>query len=253
MGYAVEVEPGQLVAEVAKQAANSDGWVKIIGDWIDRKVGDLAPLWPADVAAAAIAQAHRLGVKMTAHCFGEESVAQLVRAGIDCIEHGTGADTQTLKIMAERQIPIVPTMTNLENFPIFAAAGDAKFPVYGSHMRALYARRFETMREAFELGVPLYCGTDAGGTVPHGLIAGEVKLMAKFSNNEFALGAASWNARKWLCVPHTLADGCPADFVAYAGDPRENLDVLDHPEFVVLAGRLHLPHAVAIPDVESSR
>ena len=53
--YAAEVEPEDLIAEVARQAVRGDGWVKLVGDWIDRDAGDLSPLWPADVAAAASA------------------------------------------------------------------------------------------------------------------------------------------------------------------------------------------------------
>ena len=85
------------------QAARGDGWVKLVGDWIDRDAGDLTPCWPADVAAAAIARAHELGARVTAHCFGEQSVAELVAAGIDCIEHGTGLTDDVIAAMAEQR------------------------------------------------------------------------------------------------------------------------------------------------------
>ncbi|MDR1791014.1 MAG: amidohydrolase [Propionibacteriaceae bacterium] len=240
--YAVEIEPDELVAEVERQAANGDGWVKIVGDWIDREVGDLTPLWPDDVAAAAITAAHRLGVRMTAHCFGYESARQLVDAGIDCIEHGTGADADLLREMAERQIPIVPTLTNIENFPMYARQGAARFPRYAAHMWELYQRRFATFRMAYELGVPLFAGTDAGGVVSHGLIAGEIRLLAQISNPEYALGAASWRARAWLGAPASLLADEAADFVAYGADPRQDLSVLDTPLFTVLDGVVY-PHA----------
>ena len=94
--YGEEVEPDELIAEVERQAARGDGWVKLVGDWIDRDVGDLTPLWPADVAAAAITRAHELGCRVTAHVFGEQAVAELVAAGIDGIEHGTGIDDATI-------------------------------------------------------------------------------------------------------------------------------------------------------------
>ncbi len=32
----------------AGRPRRGDGWVKLVGDWIDRDVGDLAPLWPLD-------------------------------------------------------------------------------------------------------------------------------------------------------------------------------------------------------------
>jgi imidazolonepropionase-like amidohydrolase len=42
-GFGVEIEPDALVEEVRRQAAAGDGWVKLVGDWIDRDAGDLAP------------------------------------------------------------------------------------------------------------------------------------------------------------------------------------------------------------------
>ena len=99
--YAAEVEPDLLVAEVERQVARGDGWVKLVGDWIDRDLGDLAPLWPPEVAAAAIARAHELGARVTAHVFGEQALVELVEAGIDGIEHGTGMTEEIIPEMAE--------------------------------------------------------------------------------------------------------------------------------------------------------
>ena len=36
----------QLADAVVEQAVAGDGWVKLVGDWIDRSIGDLAPCWP---------------------------------------------------------------------------------------------------------------------------------------------------------------------------------------------------------------
>ncbi len=235
--YANEIEPDELIDEVARQAVRGNGWVKLVGDWIDRGPGDLGALWPAEVAAAAIAKAHELGARVTAHCFGEESVQQLVRAGVDGIEHGTGLDAETIELMAARQVALVPTMINLENFPGFADAGQEKFPRYASHMRDLHARRFQTLGAAVEAGVPVFAGTDAGGSIPHGLLAQEVALLARLGGSEFALGAASWRAREWLGAP-PLSDGAWADLVVYGSDPRVDVGVVGHPELVILRGKV---------------
>ena len=235
--YAEEVEPETLVEEVARQAVRGDGWVKLVGDWIDRNLGDLAPLWPTGVAAAAIDRAHELGARVTAHCFGEESVHELVRAGIDGIEHGTGLDAGTIALMAERGIALVPTLVNLENFPGFADAGEAKFPAYARHMRALYARRFATMAAAVEAGVPVYAGTDAGSTIGHGLVGTEIAMLARLGGAEFGLGAASWRAREWLGAP-PVADGAWADLVVYDSDPRLDPGITRTPRLVILRGRV---------------
>ena len=235
--FADEVEPEDLLATVERQAARGDGWVKLVGDWIDRDVGDLSPLWPVDVVTAAISRAHQLGVRVTAHVFGEQAATELVRAGIDGIEHGTGLDSDTLTLMAERQVALVPTMIQLDNFEGYASAGEARFPTYAKHMRALYERRLETFRTAYELGVPIYAGTDAGGSLPHGLIGQEMGRMAEFAPRDYALGAGSWRARAWLGRPATLADGVPADLIVFDEDPRSDLGVLREPRLVLLRGR----------------
>ena len=220
--FGVEVDPADLVAEVQRQARAGDGWVKLVGDWIDRAVGDLTPLWPEATAKAAIDAAHALGVRVTAHCFGEEAVSQLVHAGIDCIEHGTGLDTTTIAEMARRGTALVPTLDNLKIFPGIADQADAKYPRYAAHMRALYAHRVAVVEAAIAAGVAVYAGTDAGGTRPHGTIMAEVQALGAVAGPQFALGAAGWRARRWLGRPG-LDEGAPADLIVVPTDPRADL------------------------------
>jgi imidazolonepropionase-like amidohydrolase len=237
--YGEEIEPDQLVAEVERQAARGDGWVKLVGDWIDRDAGDLAPCWPADVAAAAIDRAHALGARVTAHCFGEQSVAELVAGGIDCIEHGTGITDEVVADMAARGTALVPTRVQLDNFPAYADAAGGKFPEYAAHMRHLHGRCDAVLRSAYDAGVPIYAGTDAGGVLPHGLIARELLALHDQVGLpvDAALGAGSWRARDWLGRP-SLQEGAPADLVVYDEDPRGDLRGLAHPRAVVLRGRV---------------
>jgi imidazolonepropionase-like amidohydrolase len=237
--YAHEVEPADLSGQVAREAQGSDGWVKLVGDWISRDEGDLAPSFPADAVAAAIATAHDHGAKVTAHSFGIDSVTPLHDAGIDCIEHGTGLSTDLIDTMAERRIALVPTVMQLNNFPAYADAGAERFPAYADHMRRLHATRRDVIMAAYDAGVPIYAGTDAGGVLPHGGIAGEVLELAAYGfAPEDALGAASWNARDWLGWNSHLDEGSPADFVVYDRNPLEDLSVLRTPSRVVLRGRI---------------
>lgn len=238
-GYGAEIDPDGLVAEVERQAARGDGWVKLVGDWIDRETGDLSPLWPAEQVAAGIARAHELGCRVTAHQFGEEGLDTYLEAGIDGIEHGTGLTDRTIALMAERQVALVPTMVNLENFPGIADSGEEKFPGYAAHIRELYARRVDTFRACLQAGVPIYAGTDAGGVVPHGLIGQEMEMLGEIGGADFALGAGSWRAREWLGFGG-IADGAPADLVVFDTDPRTHLGVLRDPTRVVLRGHVVL-------------
>ena len=234
--FAAEVEPADLVDEVRRQAGRSDGWVKLVGDWIDRERGDLAPCWPADELERAISAAHDAGARVTAHCFAQESLPDLVRAGIDCIEHATGLDADTLPLLVEHGVAIVPTLINIDTFPGIAASAEAKFPRYAEHMRALHARRHETVRAAHEAGIAIYAGTDAGGSLAHGRIADEVLALAAAGLPAVdALSAATWAAREWL-GRDGLTEGAQADLVLYDADPRADLDVLRAPARVVLRG-----------------
>ncbi|MET9021211.1 amidohydrolase family protein [Actinopolymorpha sp. NPDC004070] len=238
--YGAEVEPLELVGTVAEQATRGDGWVKLVGDWIDRGVGDLAPCWPGDALAAGIAKAHELGARVTAHVFGEDALPDLLAAGIDCLEHGTGLTEGLIAEMARRQVALVPTRRQIDNFPEYAAQGEAKFPAYARHMRDLHARVDDTLRAAYEAGVPIYAGTDAGGVLPHGLVATEIRMLAECAGMSpaDALAAGSWRAREWLGRPARLEEGAPADFVVYAGDPVADLRTLADPVRVVLRGRV---------------
>jgi imidazolonepropionase-like amidohydrolase len=240
--YGHEIEPEKLASYVAAEAQRGDGWVKLVGDWIDRETGDLGPCWPRWALEEAMRVAHEHGARVTAHVFGDEALGDLVEAGIDCIEHATGlhrvGDGALRDEMARRGIPIVPTLINIDNFPSFAAAGEEKFPVYARHMRALHRDSRRNVVEAFEAGVPIYAGTDAGGTLGHGLLAQEAALLADAGlPTEAAVAAASWEARRFLTgADRHLQPGDSADLVVLADDPRRNVTTLAHPAAIVLRG-----------------
>jgi imidazolonepropionase-like amidohydrolase len=235
---AIEVAPDDLADEVRVQARRGDGWVKLVGDWIDRDRGDLGPEWPRPALEAAIAAAHEEGARVTAHTFGTDALPDLIAAGIDCIEHGTGLTEALIGEMAARGTAVVPTLVNVENFPDFAAAGEKRFPSYASTMRRLYANSGAVVRAAYEAGVPVFAGTDAGGGIEHGVIADEVRaLHAAGLPAEAALAAASWAARAWLGL-RCIEEGAPADLVVYDADPRADLDALRRPQRMLLRGRV---------------
>jgi imidazolonepropionase-like amidohydrolase len=234
----IEVEPDQLVSAVEEQAAAGDGWVKVVGDWIDRDVGDLAPLWPNDVLAAAVARAHELGARVATHVFGEDALAGLIAAGVDSIEHGTGLTDNLIEAAVRSGAVVVPTLINVDNFPQIAVAGEEKFPAYAAHMRALFATSRDRIRRAYEAGIPVYTGTDAGGSLPHGLIRGEIRaLVGAGIPQPDVIAQASWRARNWLGLPG-LEEGAPADLVVFDTDPRRDLAAILAPRHMLLRGRV---------------
>lgn len=223
------------------QARAGDGWVKLVGDWIDRDLGpdgDLRPLWPHDVLAAAVAAAHAEAARVTVHAFSEEVVGDLLAAGVDCIEHGTGITRDLMDEVAARGIPVTPTLLQVSQFEAIARQADDRYPVYAARMRRMHERRYQQVRDLFEAGVPLLVGTDAGGTIDHGRIADEcAELVAAGIPAAEVVAFASWRARAFLGFG-SVVEGASADLVVYPADPREDVEVLRHPTAVVLRGHV---------------
>lgn len=232
----IEVEAADVAATVTAQAKAGTGWVKLVGDWIDRSAGDLAPSWDPATMAAAVEAAHAAGARAAVHTFSEEGVEIMVRAGVDSVEHGTGLSLGLIDEMARRGTALVPTMINIRTFGGIAEQARAKFPGYADHMIALRDGFPGVVRAAHEAGVPIYVGTDAGGGIRHGLAAEEMLLLHEAGIPAAdVLAAASWRAREWLGFPG-LVEGGLADLVVYPADPRVDISVVRHPQRIVLRG-----------------
>ncbi|MCI9887212.1 amidohydrolase family protein [Micrococcales bacterium 31B] len=234
--YAWEIEPEALVEYAVAQVAAGDGWVKLVGDWIDREAGDLKACWPTEALTVAIDAVHAAGGRVTAHCFSHESLPGLLEAGIDCVEHATGLTAETIPLFAEHGVAIVPTLVNIGQFLDYAEAGH-RFPAYAAHMRTLHAHRYETIAAAHAAGVQIFAGTDAGGVLPHGIIASELAELhrAGLSAAE-VLAAAAFDARTYLGFD-TLTDGASADLVVYSTNPQDDVRAYEEPRAVVLRGQ----------------
>ncbi|GAA1758249.1 amidohydrolase family protein [Luedemannella helvata] len=235
----VEVGDDRVAAAVREQAGLGTGWVKLVGDWISREAGDLAPAWDAAAMADAVAAAHAAGARVAVHTFAEESVAALVRAGVDSVEHGTGLSGDDIAEMAARGTALVPTMINIATFGSIAERAKDKFPGYARHMLALRDRHARVVADAYAAGVPIFVGSDAGGGIMHGRAADEMIMLnsAAGMSAPDVLAAASWGARAWLGFPG-LVEGGLADLVAYPSDPRRDLGVVRAPSRIILRGRV---------------
>ncbi|MFQ6483610.1 amidohydrolase family protein [Brachybacterium epidermidis] len=238
IGYAEEVEPEDLPAAITHEAGRGDGWVKLVGDWIDRGVGDLTTCWDAATFRAAADAAHAAGARITTHTFAEDTLPMVLDAGFDCLEHATGLTDDTIARAAESRTPVVTTLVNVGEFEQYAAQGEKKFPTYAAHMRRLREGRYDRTRDALDAGVALLVGTDAGGVLGHGIIHDELDELARAGmTGPQILQAAAWGPREFLGVP-ALEDGAPADLLVVHDDPRADHRALRDPGVVVLGGRV---------------
>ena len=130
-------------------------------------------------------------------------------------------------------------MINMLRFGEIADQAQDKFPRYADHMRELRDRHPAVVASAYDAGVPIYVGTDAGGGITHGRAADEMLLLHTRAGlpTSAVLAAASWGAREWLGFPG-LVEGGLADLVVYEADPRADLRVVAAPSRIVLRGRV---------------
>jgi imidazolonepropionase-like amidohydrolase len=158
---------------------------------------------------------------------------------VDSVEHGTGLGDDDIAEMARRGTALVPTMINVARFEEHAVLADARFPRYAAHMRALRDRFPSVVASAYQAGVPIYVGTDAGGGISHGQVPRELLALHRDAGMSpvDVLAAASWRAREWLGFPG-LTEGGFADLVVYDRDPRVDLSVVAEPSLIVLRGRV---------------
>jgi imidazolonepropionase-like amidohydrolase len=234
------VEPGQLPQAAQVEALAGDGWVKLVGDWIDRSMPrpDLALLWSDDELSQAVQRVHALGARLTTHVFSAAGAAQALRCGVDCIEHGTGMDAAMMAQASRLGVPVVPTMIQRGNFAQIAASGQGKYPVWEAHLRRLYDERYAQVRALYDSGIQLLVGTDESAAIAHGSFYREVDLMARAGiPAEVITAAASYAARRYLGVPGIEPDAS-ADLVVYPADPRQSVAVLGCPKAVVLRGEV---------------
>ena len=72
--------------------------------------------------AAIVDEAHRAGLKVAAHAHGDAGIRACIRAGVDCIEHGSLASDDTIQMMVEHGTFLVPTSYLSEGLDVSRAA-----------------------------------------------------------------------------------------------------------------------------------
>ena len=234
LGREVRAEdlPGACIEELG---AGGGTWAKVIGDWVDAD-GVFRPNFPPEALAAAAVAVHAAGGRITAHVTLAATAEMVIDAGFDCIEHGDGITDALVARLADARIDWVPTLAiGVSVMPFVRALGATE-----AEMRRLTGSIEDlprAVRLGSEAGVRILAGTDSG-MLPHGRIAMEIaSLAAAGLPTGAALAAGSWSGRAFLGLPG-IEHGAPADLVAYARDPREDLSVLSEPLLIVLDGRV---------------
>lgn len=181
-------------------------------------------------------EAHRWGLRVAAHAHGDEAIRAAIKAGIDCIEHGSLMSDGTLDLLVDRGTFLVPTTYLADGMDVSHAAPDLQ-----AKAAEVFPIAKDTIRRAVARGARIACGTDAPA-IPHGRNAKELlALVGRGMTPLEAIRAATTVAAELIAVEDRarLAPGLLADVIAVGGDPLRDIGAVQDVRFVMKGGRVH--------------
>ena len=209
-------------------------------DWIKIHATGLLPgrsgevlAWSRDELKAVCDAAHELATPVMAHCRSPESVTACAEAGVDLLLHASFMDADGLEAVINAGSAICPTFTFLANLADFGAAVGA-----GAGMEDIFRGEIEAtakmMRAAYDAGVPLLCGSEAGfALTPYGHWHGreaEVLVNELGLSPMEAIVCATANGALAMRLEGrigTITEGCLADVLVLDGDPLADIALLN--------------------------
>jgi imidazolonepropionase-like amidohydrolase len=180
-----------------------------------------------DELKAIVDEAHSVGLEVAGHAIGEDSVRNVVEAGVDSVEHGVCLTHEIAQKIKKRGIYYAPTLAIFITNPSLNS-----FIEQPDKPDILYVRRHATsdMQIAKEYGLKVVSGSDFGGTdeQPHGQNQKEIFALAKYVGNKEALLAATSRAAECCGLTNTgrIKKGYRADIVVVKGNPLNDIQAL---------------------------
>ena len=171
-GYARIVHtPDQIISEIHKQIKAGVDWIKVHVSGLPirpgKHKGEICT-WKLDELKLVCDTAHQFGIPVVGHCRDSTSTRDAAAAGFDMILHATYMDDEALTAVVDHKVPLVPTFTfqaNLADFGAAIGSDESLREVF----RAEITESVNTIRAAFDAGVPLLIGSESGFSLtPYG-------------------------------------------------------------------------------------
>jgi len=252
--------PDDARSAVRKLVKDGIEWVKTYptGDAASPDINDHHTLCMTfDEMHAVVQTAHNHGLKVTGHCRATEGIRNALKAGYDCVEHGTFMDDECLDLLLKRNVPMCPGL----GFELWSVQRGKEFGlsqrVIDGHQETLEGGA-ESCRKVLKAGGTMGLGGDYGfGWTPHGTYAQELTFFVNYVGFSVldtikcaTLGGAKIMGR--ADELGTLEKGKLADVLVVEGDVMKNISILEDRSNllavmqggVVKAGRL-AKHAAA--------
>jgi len=184
--------------------------------------------------------AHAAGRKIAAHAHGTQGIKWAILAGIDSIEHASLVDDEGIRLAKEHGTYFV--MDIYDDDYILGNAKNFGIPQeFIEKERGVGRLQRENFRKAFQAGVKMAFGTDAG-VYPHGDNAKQFHYMVMYGMTPAqAIQAATWNAADLIGRAKdvgSLTPGHFADLIAVKDDPLQHVETLEHVQLVMKGGSI---------------
>ena len=237
------VADGQADAAQAVRQRYKDGAdvIKITatGGVLSIAKNGMNPQFTEDEIRTITATARDYGFKVAAHAHGTEGIKRAIRGGVDSIEHGTFLDDEAMRLMKEKGVFYVPTISAGQY--VYERAQQPGFlpEVVRPKALAVGPQIQQTFARAWKAGVPIMFGTDTGVSA-HGQNAREFALMVEAGMPAIAaIRSATSVPAKFLEIDDRVGSvtvGKQADLVAVAGDPLADITAMQRVNFVMKEG-----------------
>src|SRR5499427_1497025 len=155
-GQAVSGVP-QVLEAVREQAARGADWIKVYADYGRGPRGASVPTFSQEELNALVAEAHSSGRPVAAHATTPEGMRRAILAGVNTIEHGFGGTDSVFRLMAQRGVAYLPTLTAVEAYSEYFDGY-----VRGQSPTASMREAAQAFQLALKAGVTIGCGSDVG-------------------------------------------------------------------------------------------
>lgn len=148
------------VKSLLTEAGEKCQWIKVMATGGAAGPEDVGPsMYSVAQLKAIVEEAHRLHMKVCAHALSKEGIINCIEAGIDSIEHGAEIPIEYLLIMKEKGLAYVPTLS------VYRILSESEGIIPSNTVnksKKVHENHKETFKNAYELGVMIALGTDAG-------------------------------------------------------------------------------------------
>jgi imidazolonepropionase-like amidohydrolase len=200
-----------------------------------------APQFSFAELKAAADEAHAGGRKIAAHAHGPEGIKNAINAGIDSIEHASLVDDEGIRLAKQHGTYFVMDIYN-DDYLLGEAAKFGLTEEKVNKEKAVGKLQRENFRKAWQAGVKMAFGTDAG-VYPHGDNARQFAVMVRFGMTPAeAIRAATASAADLIGRAKDVGSieaGKYADIIAVSGDPLADVKTLEHVQWVMKGGKVY--------------